>query len=144
MPREYLGQFEPSEVSHEAYPSPFPGVLREVEESGELLGSYEYPFFIHREQCEFVDQWFFLESTVFAAASRERMVFEQGAKKPALRRGLSLPLRELDLLYSRPFYLFDQGKVRTRAFRAPEGVVFIHELVKDGLNDPHALVVERF
>lgn len=144
LPAEYLSQIDASELLQEPYPSPFPGVLREIVESGELLGAAEYPFFVHRQQCEFVDQWYFIESTVFAAASRERMVFEQGAKKPALRRGLSLPVRELDLLYSRPFYLFDQGKVRTRAFRAPEGVVFVHELVKDGLTDPHALVVERF
>jgi len=144
LPDTYLQEFEPSEIFHEPYPSPFPGVLREIVESGELLGSYEHPFFVHRQQCEFVDQWFFIESTVFAAASRERMVFEQGAKKPALRRGLSLPMRELDLLYSRPFYLFDQGRAKSRAFRSQEGVVFVHELVKEGSTDPHALVVERF
>ncbi|HEY8209567.1 MAG TPA: hypothetical protein VIG99_18900 [Myxococcaceae bacterium] len=144
LPNAYLSLSEPSEIVHEAYPSPFPGVLREIVERGEFLGSFEHPFFVHRQQCEFVDQWFFVEASVFAAASRERMVFEQGAKQPALRRGLSLPLRELDLLYSRPFYLFDQGRARTRAFRAPEGVVFVHELVKDGTPDPHSVVVERF
>ena len=144
LPESYLSQLDPSEVLHEPYPSPFPAVLREVVESGELLGSFEQPFFVHREHCEFVDQWYFVQATTFAAASRERMVFEQGARVPALRRGLSLPLRELDLLFSKPFYLFDQGRARSRAFRAPEGVVFVHELVKEGGNDPHALVVERF
>ncbi len=144
LPESYLSTLEPSEVLHEAYQSPFPHVLREVVESGELLGSSEHPFFVHREHCEFVDQWYFAQATTFAAASRERMVFEQGAKVPALRRGLSLPLRELDLLYNRPFYLFDLGRARTRAFRAPEGVVFVHELLKSDPSEPHALVVERF
>jgi len=144
LPESYLSQLDPSEILHEAYPSPFPTVLREVVERGELLGSFEHSFFVHREHCEFVDQWYFVNATLFAASSRERMVFELGAKMPALRRGLSLPVREMDLLFSRPFYLFDQGKARTRAFRAPEGVVFVHELLRDDPQDPHALVVERF
>jgi hypothetical protein len=144
LPAAYLEQLDPSERLHEPYPSPFPNVLREIVESGELLASYEHPFFLHRQHCEFVDQWFFIEAANFAAQSRERMVFEQGAKLPVLRRGLSLPLREMDLLFSRPFYLFDQGRARTRAFRAPEGVVFVHELLKDDPTEPHSIVVERF
>ncbi len=144
LPEAYLNQFQPSERRSEAYQSPFPHVLSEIVESGVLLGSFEHPFFVHRQHCEFVDQWFFVEACNFAAASRERMVFEQGAKVPALRRGLSLPMKEMDLLFSRPFYLFDQGKARTRAFRAPEGLVFVHELIKSDPQSPHALVVERF
>lgn len=144
MPSSYLDHFEASERLAEPYPSPFPRVLHEAVETGELLGSFEHPFFLHRQHCEFVDQWFFVEASNFAAASRERMVFELGAKLPALRRGLGLPVREMDLLFSRPYYLFDQGKVRTRALRGPEGVVFVHELIKDDPADPHALVVERF
>jgi hypothetical protein len=144
LPEAYLDQLDPSERLHEPYASPFPQVLRDVVESGKLLASFEHPFFLNRQHCEFVDQWFFVEAANFAAASRERMVFEQGAQVPALRRGLSLPVREMDLLFSRPFYLFDHGKARTRAFRAPEGVVFVHELIKDDPQDPHSLVVERF
>jgi len=144
MPPSYMSTFEPSERLEEPYPSPFPGMLNQIIESGELLSSYQYPLFINRHQCEFVDQWFFVEAGNLAAASREHMVFEQGARLPLLRRGLSLPVRELNLLYSRPFYLFDVGKVLTRAFRSHEGVVFVHELIKDDPSELHALVLERF
>lgn len=144
MPPAYLEQFLPSERFSQPYPSPFPGVVREIAESEDLLASHEQPLSIHRQHCGFVDQWYFVEAANFAATSRERMVLQHGARIPALRRGLSLPVREMDMLFLRPFYLFDQGKVRTRAFRGPGGLTFIHELIKDDPTEPHALVVERF
>ena len=144
MSTSYLQYFEASERTSESYASPFPSALQQIVESGELVSTYQHPFFVHREHCEFVDQWYFAEASNYAAASRERMVFEQGAKLPYLRRGLSLPMRELSLLFLRPFYFFDEGQVQTRAFRSHEGVCFVHELMKKDVPEPHALVIERF
>jgi len=144
MPFSYLETFEASERFAEGYPSPFPSARQQIEKNGEPLASFQHPFFLHRTHCEFVDQWFFIEAANFAEASRERMVFEQGAKMPLLRRGLSLPVREVNLLFSRPFSLFDEGRVHTRAYKLPEGVVFIHDLTKSDPSESHATVIERF
>src|SRR5437879_2233109 len=73
------------------------------------------PCVIHRHQFEVADQWFWPEAVSLAGSGREELVRTEAERVPALRLAMRRPASRLDLLLVRPFFLFDEGAVRTTA-----------------------------
>jgi hypothetical protein len=59
---------------------------------------------------------------------------------------MKTPVDRLDLLFTRPFYLFDEGAVISTAYGWKDGLAFVHELVGTdrGGDEPRALAIEQF
>ena len=141
---EVMGTFLPDEIEIRPYRSPAPGLRAAVERDGTVLARGRTPFVIHRHQCEVADQWYWPEAVSLASDGREELVRVESSKIPALRVALSTPLRRLDLLFSRPFFLFDEGAVLSSAHKWRGRLVFVHELVGVEGGEPRALAIEQF
>jgi hypothetical protein len=141
---EVLTAFLPDEVEARPHRSPVPGLGAAVTRDGTPLARGRTPFVIHRHQCEVADQWFWPEAVSLAGAAREDLVRAEAERAPRLRLALGMPLRRLDLLFNRPFFLFDEGAVVTSAHEWEGRLVFVHELVGGGDDRPRALVIEQF
>jgi len=59
---------------------------------------------------------------------------------------MQTPVGRLDLLFSHPFYLFDEGAVLSSAYEWEGRLAFVHELVASGGggDEPRALAIEQF
>jgi len=61
---------------------------------------------------------------------------------------MQAPVGRLDLLFSRPFFLFDEGAVRSTAYCWEGRLAFVHELVGAGAGgneaQARALAIEQF
>ncbi len=101
-------------------------------------------FVIHRHQCAVADQWYWPEAVSLASGGREELVRVESARIPGLRLALSTPLRRLDLLFNRPFFLFDEGVVLSSAHEWQGRLVFVHELIGVEGGEPRALAIEQF
>ncbi len=141
---EVMAVFRRDEIEAKPHRSPLPGLRAAVVRDGIALAQGRMPFVIHRHQCEVADQWFWPEAVSLAAAGREELLQADAERVPLLRYALRTPVRRLDLLFNRPFFLFDQGAVRSSAHEWKGRMVFIHELVGSGENQPRALVTEQF
>ena len=141
---EVMAAFLPDEVEGRPHRSPVPGLRAAVLGDGTALGQHRQPFVIHRHHCEVADQWFWPEAVSLAAGAREELVRAEAERVPVLLPGLRTPVRRLDLLFSRPFFLFDEGAVRSSAYQWEGRLVFIHELVGSHDEKPRALVTEQF
>ena len=141
---EVMAAFLPDEVEGRPYRSPVPGLRAVVLGDGTALAQHRQPFVIHRHQCEVADQWFWPEAVSLAAGAREELVRAEAERVPMLLPGLRTPVRRLDLLFSRPFFLFDEGAVRSSAYEWEGRLVFIHEMVGSHDDKPRALVTEQF
>jgi hypothetical protein len=138
-----------------------PGLLEPLKAGAmPLLGTRDGQFSIHRHMSEVADQWSFAELPCIAESAREELVFGQLPTQPELGRALAQGLRSVDIELSRPYFAFDHGVIRTRAFglesgeagRAAQGesnansrLQFWHQL---GATLPgaqaHAIVLERY
>jgi acyl-CoA thioesterase FadM len=143
MSPELLSLYRPDEFDPTPYRCPVVPLAEEAAASGRLLGQHEERITLHRHQCEVADQWFFVEVLGFCGASRESLVREHGRAKPELRKGLSLPLQKVDLLFTRPVFLFDTVVVQTQAYAIDERLTFVHRLVGAEGDVLHSTVVER-
>ena len=141
---EVLASFLPDEIEAEPVRSPVPGLRATVIRDATLLARHEAPFTIHRHQCEVADQWFWPEAASLASGGREDLVNAEADRVPSLSRALATPVHRLDLLFSRPFFLFDQGTVASSAFEWRQGLVFIHELHGVEGGQPRAVAIEQF
>jgi hypothetical protein len=141
---EVLAAFRPDEVELRPHRSPLPGLRTAVVSDGVTLTRGHTPFVIHRHQCEVADQWFWPEAVALAAVGREELVRAGAGHVPLLRCALRAPVRRLDLLFNRPFFLFDEGAVRSSASEWQGRLVFLHELVGPEGGQPRALVAEQF
>src|SRR5947209_4473154 len=136
--------FLPDEIEVRPHRSPAPGLLAAIRRDGTELARRTTPFVIHRHQCEVADQWYWPEAVSLASDGREELVRVESSKIPALRLALSTPLRRLDLLFNRPFFLFDEGAVLSSALKWQGRLVFVHELVGIEGGEPRALAIEQF
>ncbi|HEX2680752.1 MAG TPA: acyl-CoA thioesterase [Candidatus Dormibacteraeota bacterium] len=136
---DVLSAFLPDEIDSRPHLSPVPQLCAEVNREGRLVAGGQTSFVIHRHQCEVADQWFWPEAVSLAGAGREELV-----RSDKLRSGIATPLRRLDLLYNRPFFLFDEGMVSSTAYAWRERLVFIHELHGIERGRPRAIAVEQF
>lgn len=141
---EVMAAFRPDEIDLRPHRSPAPALRATIEREGTLLARGRTSFVIHRHQCEVADQWFWPEAVSLAAAGREDLIQEEAETISELRSSLRTPIRRLDLLFNRPFFLFDEGAVLTTAHRWGALLVFIHELAAPDENRPRALVMEQF
>ncbi|MDD1017050.1 hypothetical protein [Pseudomonas rubra] len=121
-------------------------VLRtQVEGEGEKIGEGHYPFTLYRHLCEVADQWSFLEVPGLASAGRERLIdaLEQDPFK--LRATLGRPLGQVLVKISCPFYLFEEGEVKTTAFSVHGRLVFVHRVINlTRMSTLAAVVIETF
>ena len=141
---EVMAAFRRDEIEAKPHRSPVPGLRAAVVRDGIALAQRRMPFVIHRHQCEVADQWFWPEAVSLAAAGREELLQADAERVPLLLSALRTPVRRLDLLFNRPFFLFDEGAVCSSAHEWNGRMVFIHELVGSGENQPRALVTEQF
>lgn len=141
---EVMAAFHPDEVEARPHRSPLPALRAAVVAGGAALACGRTPFQIHRHQCEVADQWFWPEAVSLAAAGREELLQAAAERTPQLLSALRTPVRRLDLLFNRPFFLFDEGEVRSSAHQWEGRLVFIHELAGADDERPRALVAEQF
>ena len=141
---DVMAAFLPDEIEPQPHRSPVPGLRTAVVRDGTALAQGRSPFVIRRHQCEVADQWFWPEAVSLAAGGREELVQAESERVPLLLSALRTPVRRLDLLFNRPFFLFDDGAVRSSAYEWEGRLVFIHELVGSEEDQPRALVTEQF
>jgi len=141
---EVMASFLPDEIETLPHRSPVPGLQAVVAREGILLARHERQFTIHRHQCEVADQWFWPEAASLASGGREDLIRADADSVPTLRHALGTTVRRLDLLFNRPFFLFDQGVVVSSAHRWKGRLVFIHELKGIDDDQARALAIEQF
>jgi hypothetical protein len=145
---EVLSAFRADEIVARPHRSPLPALRAAIAARGATLAHGRTPFVIHRHQCEVADQWFWPEAVSIAAGAREELVCAHAGRVPRLRLAMRSPVGRLDLLFSRPFSLFDEGAVLSTAYEWEDGLAFVHELVGTGAGGdeprPRALAIEQF
>jgi hypothetical protein len=143
---EVMSAFLADEIDARPHRSPLPGLRAAIAGEGAALARCRTPFVIHRHQCEVADQWFWPEAVSLAGCGREELVRAEAERVPRLRLAMQMPVRRLDLLFRRPFYLFDEGAVLSTAYEWEGRLAFVHELVStaSGGDEPRALAIEQF
>ncbi len=143
---EVMSAFLADEIEARPHRSPLPGLRAAIAGGGATLARGRTPFVIHRHQCEVADQWFWVEAVSLAGSGREELVRAEAERVPRLRLAMQAPVRRLDLLFRRPFYLFDEGAVLSTAYEWEGRLAFVHELVGTGGggDEPRALAIEQF
>ena len=143
---EVMAAFCPDEIEARPHRSAVPALRAAIARRGAALARGRTPFVIHRHQCEVADQWFWPEAVSLVGGAREDLVRAAADRIPRLRLALRTPVGRLDLLFRRPFFLFDEGAVRSTAYEWAGGLAFVHELVGTGAGGdvPRALAIEQF
>ena len=143
---EVMSAFLADEIETGPHLSPLPALRAVITGCGAELAQGRTPFVIHRHQCEVADQWFWPEAVSLACSGREELVRAEADRVPRLRLAMQTPLGRLDLLFSRPFYLFDEGAVVSTAYEWEGRLAFVHELVgtEGGVDEPRAVAIEQF
>jgi hypothetical protein len=141
---EVMAAFLPDEIEARPHRSPVPAMVAAIANEGTLLARGQSPFTIYRHQCEVADQWFWPEAASLASRGREDLVRTEADRTPRLRPGLAMPVLRLDLVFNRPFFLFDQGTVLSSAYEWQDRLVFVHDLVGAADDQPRASVLEQF
>jgi hypothetical protein len=143
---DVISAFLADEMETLPHLSPLPALRAAVVGGGTKLAEGRTPFVIHRHQCEVADQWFWPEAISLACTGREELVRAEAEKVPRLRLAMKAPVDRIDVLFSRPFYLFDEGAVLSTAYEWESGLAFVHELVgtERGGDEPRALAIEQF
>jgi len=143
---EVMSAFLADEIEPRPHLSPLPALRAAIVGGGVELARGRRPFVIHRHQCEVADQWFWPEAISLACGGREDLVRAEAERVPRLRLAMKTPVDRLDVLFSRPFYLFDEGAVLSTAYEWRGRLAFVHELVgtAGGADEPRALAIEQF
>jgi hypothetical protein len=143
---EVMSAFLADEIETRPHLSPLPALRAAIVQAGAELARGRTAFVIHRHQCEVADQWFWPEAVSLACSGREELVRAEAERVPRLRLGMQTPVGRLDLLLSRPFYLFDDGAVVSTAYEWKGRLAFVHELVctEGGGDEPRAMAIEQF
>jgi hypothetical protein len=122
---------------------PMPGLLRQWQ-NVQIFCQGKTAFCLHRTLCEVADQWSFIEVPALCGAGRESLILAQAKDRPQLRAGLSRPLRRLVAELQKPYFVFDEGFVETRAYELSETLTFVHELRAKRSPNPHGTIIETF
>lgn len=154
LPPELVGRFRPEEIDDTPPARGLPALVETVQASDPIVAEGAHGFRIAHHHCEMAEQWAFLEVPTFVESSREELAMAQRGRVPALKRSLAEPLRALDIELYRPYFIFDRGRVHTRAFGSADRLAFLHELRAGdgragdgGAGDGgarHGVVVERY
>jgi hypothetical protein len=137
--------FRPEEFSETPYNRYVKQLLPKIEQDGIFLAQGVYPFKLYRYAMDFADQWAFMESAAYVGASREELSVSQADKHPRLIEGVSKALKNYFLDLKRPYFLFDNGEVETKAYLWNNNLVFVHNLLSNARGERvlHAVVIEE-
>ncbi|GII96771.1 hypothetical protein [Sinosporangium siamense] len=138
--QDLLARFRPDERLPSVQTSPVPRLRRALPARPQARTRTR--FLIGRHMCEMADQWFWPTALSLAATGREGLIRRHTGVPGHVRDGLRRPVRIVDVLLERPFYLFDRGVVVSSAWARAEGPVFVHEL-RSG-RSRHGVVVEQW
>jgi len=142
-----MERFLAEEVEELPYTSPVPRLRAEITGQARLLARRRTLFVVHRHQCEVADQWFWAEAVALGESGREELVRAEAGRLQSLRQAMRVPLERLDVLFQRPYFLFDQGAVVSTAYEWCGRLAFLHEFVDAGAEEagrPHAVAIEQF
>lgn len=142
---EIQNLFKPGEFSEVPYSRYVKQLLPKIEQEGLFLAQGSFPFKLYRYAMDFADQWAFMETAAYVSASREELSVSQADKHPRLIEGVSCALKNYYLDLKRPYFLFDNGEVDTKAYLWNDNVVFVHNLQSNvrGEKILHAVVIEE-
>jgi hypothetical protein len=141
LPKDLLARFQPDELSETGTARIVPDAVKALEAGGPPLGTATDTFVVHRHLCEVADQWSFIDVPALAGEGREQLALSEGSKVAELRRGLSRPLKSIDVELGHPFYSFESGTRHSRVWADGDGLKCVHRL---GSGDKiHATVIER-
>lgn len=146
LSQDLMARFLPDEVDDRPHTSSVPRLQAQIAKGARALARRRSPFVIHRHQCEVADQWFWTEAVSLGESGREELISAEVERLPSLRQALRVPLERLDILFQRPFYLFDRGLVISSAHEWHGKLAFVHEFLGSGAMDsrPRAVAIEQF
>jgi acyl-CoA thioesterase FadM len=144
MPPGLARRFRHDEVDEAAPARPLPALLESVRAGLEPVGEGEHRFRLAHHHCEVAEQWAFMEVPTLTESAREAIAVDGCAASPVLKRCLAQPMTGLDLELHRPFFVFEQGLVRTEALASRSELAFVHELRSADGRERHGVVVERY
>lgn len=146
IPMGLLERFLPDEIDERPLARAVAPLLTRIEETGKLLAEDFYTFTLPRDMVEFADQWMFSELPVLCARSREKMTLARAEKLPALVQGIANPIERLDAELLRPFFLYDEGTITTRAYDCDGHLAVVHHLHGTGHEAEmvRATLIEQF
>ncbi|WP_145556447.1 hypothetical protein [Yersinia canariae] len=137
--------FLPEEIDPSNMVRAVPKQLSKIEAEGQFITESNDSFTLYRHQCEVADQWSFIELPTFASAGRERLIISLDDDPAELRRTMEKPIKSIVAKLSCPFFLFDEGRVRTRAYLLNKQPIFVHHVFNVSRADTlAAIVIESF
>jgi hypothetical protein len=144
VPPQFIERMQPDEIHEDVKaPRPVAAVVARVATQAPLAEATVRTF-CSRALCEVADQWSFVEVPSFGSHGRETLIIAEGARVPALRRGLRDPLKECLVEYGKPAFAFDELDIHTRAFALDDDLVFVHAIRGTSDGAERAMIVERF
>lgn len=144
---DVLARFPAEDVEDAPHRSPVPRLRAEITGEAGPLARTRTSFVVHRHQCEVADQWFWAEAVSLGERGREELVRAEADRLPRLRQAMRVPLVRLDVLFHRPYFLFDEGAVISTAYEWRDRLAFVHEYVDagdEGAGRPRAVAIEQF
>lgn len=140
-----LQRFLPEEIDSSNMVRAVPKLLSKIEAEGQFITEHSHLFTLYRYQCEVADQWSFIELPTFASAGRERLIISLDDDPAELSRTMGKPIKSIVAKLSCPFFLFDEGRVRTRAYLLNKQPIFVHHVFNISRADSlAAIVIESF
>ncbi|AJJ03115.1 hypothetical protein BZ17_1999 [Yersinia pseudotuberculosis IP 32953] len=143
--KELIQLFLPEEIDPSRTVRAVSKQLCEIEAEGQLITENYSNFTLFRHQCEVADQWSFVELPTLASAGREQLIISLEDDPENLSSTMGIPIKNIVAKLSCPFFLFDEGRVRTRAYLLNNQPVFVHHIFNISRADTlAAVVVESF
>lgn len=138
-------RFLPEEIDSSNIIRAAPKLLSKIEAEGQFITEHSHLFTLYRYQCEVADQWSFIELPTFVSAGRERLIISLDDDPAELSRTMGKPIKSIVAKLSCPFFLFDEGRVRTRAYLLNKQPIFVHHVFNISRADSlAAIVIESF
>lgn len=128
IPDDLIGMFTAAERDAPPPPRVLLDRLDRLDAGHAALAEDARTVTVHRGMCEVADQWSFVELPAQLGASRELLVADRGREVPALRPGLTRPLRSIDIELLRPLFLLDQARFAVSAHAVDGGLTFGHRI----------------
>ena len=142
---EIQSLFVSEEFSQFPYARNVKQLLPIIEGEGEVITTGTQTFKLHRYAMDFADQWAFMETAAYVGSSRENIVVRGADKHPRLIEGISKAVKNYYLDLKKPYFLFDEIQVESKACLWRDKLVFVHNLTSEkcGNAHVHAVVIEQ-
>lgn len=139
--KQLLQLFLPEEIDRSNIVREVPKQLNKIETEGKFITENNSHFTLFRHQCEVADQWSFIELPTLASTGREKLIISLDNDPANLSSTMGKPIKNIVAKLSCPFFLFDEGRVRTRAYLLNNQPVFVHHIYNVSRADTLASVV---